>query len=408
MECIHFAREHDLTVAVRGGGHQVAGFGTVENGMVIDLSQMKKISVDTRDQTARAQPGLNWGEFDKKTQEYGLATTGGLVSDTGISGLTLGGGIGWLVREYGLSIDNLISVEIITADAKKMVANEKENPDLFWGVRGGGGNFGIVTEYTFQLHPVGPLVYGGVLLYPMDMARDVLAFYNEWSKHLPIEMTTLAAFVNAPMESFVPDHFQGKPAFGIGICHASPIEQGEKLVRELRDFRAPVVDAVAPIPYITLQCMFDAGVPRGILSYWKSDEMDRLDDDTIDTIVNHAGKKPSDHTQVHIHHLDGAVAKMNEDTAAFSHRKTPYIMNIISMWDNPDDNDRNIRWTREFSDAMKSHVTGNTYLNFLGEEGENRLKAAYGEDKYHRLVMLKNKYDPTNFFHINHNIRPSS
>jgi FAD/FMN-containing dehydrogenase len=405
---IQFGSSHDLPVAVRGGGHNVAGFGTCEGGIVIDLSPMKGVQVDVKARTARAEGGLIWGDLDKATQEHGLATTGGLISTTGIAGFTLGGGIGWLMRKYGLALDNLLSVKMVTADGKRLTASEKENADLFWGVRGGGGNFGVVTEFMYRLHPVGPTVFGGALFHPVQKARDLLRFYREWVPTLPDELTTMIVFATAPPAPFIPQHLQGTPMIAVAMCYAGPVDQGQSLVKPLRDFAPASVDLLGPIPYTALQGMFDAGAPKGMLSYWKTEYLRNLDDSAIDTLVDHAGKMSVPFAQVHIHHVQGAVSRVNGDSTAFGHRDEPFILNIIGMWMDSAETERNIAWARAFSQAVHPYSTGSVYLNFLGDEGEGRIRAAYGEDKYSRLMELKKRYDPSNFFRLNQNIKPSA
>jgi FAD/FMN-containing dehydrogenase len=407
VHSVNFARNNDLLVAVRGGGHNVAGFGTCDDGIVIDLSSMKDIIVDTASKTVKAQGGATWGDFDKVTQALALSTTGGLVTTTGIGGFTLGGGIGWLVRKYGLAIDNLLEVEMITADGERLTASEKENSDLFWGVRGGGGNFGIVTTFTYRLYPVGPNVYGGAVFYPVTKAKELLHFYSEWAKKEPDELTSMIAFLTAPPAPFIPQHLQGTSMIAFALCYTGGLEQAEEIIKPLRDFATPSVDLLGPVPYVALQGMFDATVPKGILSYWKAEYINELNDTAIDTLVEQAGKMGAPFVQVHIHHIEGAVSKIKADVTAFGHRDSPFILNIIGMWVDPTEKEKHIAWVRGFSNAMRTFSTGYSYLNFMGDEGESRIKAAYGEEKYARLVWLKNKYDPKNLFRLNQNIKPS-
>ncbi len=400
---------HDLLVAVRGGGHNVAGFGTCDNGIVIDLSPMKKIEVDAGAGTARAQAGLTWGEFDKVTQAHNLATTGGLVSTTGIAGFTLGGGFGWLVRQYGLTVDNLLSAEMVLANGKRLTASPTENSDLFWGVRGGGGNFGIVTSFEYRLHPVGPLVYGGAIFHPVAKARDLLRFYREWTRTLPDEISTMAVFLTAPPEPFVPAELVGKPMVAIALCYTGSAEEGEKVVKPLRDFAAPAIDLVGPIPYVALQGMFDASAPKGIHSYWKTAYLGDLSDEAIATLVDNAAamKTLSPFTAIHIHHWEGAVKRANPDATAFAYRDARFVLNFVGVWQPSDNADQHIAWVRGLAQAMQPYATGHEYINFMADEGAERVKAAYGAARYERLVGLKNKYDPTNLFHLNQNIKPS-
>jgi hypothetical protein len=403
---VQFASSHNLLVAVRGGGHNVAGFGTCDGGIVIDLSLMKGVEIDISSRTARAQGGVTWGEFDKATQEHNLATTGGLVSTTGIAGFTLGGGIGWLMRKHGLALDNLLSVEMVTADCKHIKANEDENTELFWAVRGGGGNFGIVTEFTFQLHPVGPNIFGGAIFHPLAKAKQVLQFYREWVRTLPDEMTTMAAFLSAPPAPFVPQPLRGTLMVAIALCHIGSMEQGQEIVRPLREFIPPAIDLLGPHPYVGLQGMFDASAPKGILSYWKTEYLHGLEDDVINTLVEGAGKMRSPFSAMHIHHVEGAVSRVRPETTAFGHRSAPFILNLIGEWSDAAETDSNIAWVRETWKAVQSHGTGSVYLNFLDKDDSPRLKTAYGAEKFARLVALKNKYDPLNLFQLNQNISP--
>ncbi len=408
-KAVNFARGNKLEIAVRGGGHNVAGFSTCDDGIVIDLSPMKKIEIDKSSQTARAQAGLTWGEFDKATQEYGLATTGGLVTTTGVAGFTLGGGFGWLVRKYGMTIDNLQAVEMILANGKRVSASPAENPDLFWGVRGGGGNFGIVTSFTFKLYPVGPEVYGGALFYPVDKAKDVLSFYNKWTQSLPDELSTMSAFLTAPPEPFVPKELVGTQMIAIGVCYTGEKEEGDKLLKPLRDLTPPAIDLVGPIPYVALQGMFDATAPKGIHSYWRTQYFNDLTDNTIDTLLKQVSnlKNLSPFSAVHIHHWGGAITRVKQEETAFSHRDARFVINIVGLWMAGDDPDKHINWVRNSSDAVKQFSTGKLYLNFMADTGEDKVMAAYGKDKYAKLVQLKNKYDPENLLHLNQNIKPS-
>jgi FAD/FMN-containing dehydrogenase len=408
-QAINFARSNKLEIAVRGGGHNVAGFSTCDGGIVIDLSPMKKIEVDKASKKVRVQAGLTWGEFDKATQEYGLATTGGLVSTTGVAGFTLGGGFGWLVRKYGMTVDNLLSVEMILANGKRVQANPDENADLFWGVRGGGGNFGIVTSFTFKLHPVGPIVFGGALFYPVSKAKELLHFYNNWTQTLPDELSTMVAFLTAPPEHFVPKELVGTPMIAIAFCYTGGKEEGDKVIKPLREFASPVIDLAGPIPYVNLQAMFDNSAPRGLHAYWRTHHLNDLIDSAIDVLIEQAShlKSLSPFAAVHIHHWGGAVNRVEPEGTAFSHRDARFVMNIIGAWMPGDDANKHIRWVRTSSDAIKKFATGQVYLNFLADSGKEKIVAAFGKEKYAKLVKLKNKYDPENLFHLNQNIKPS-
>jgi FAD/FMN-containing dehydrogenase len=405
-QAISFARAQHLALAVRGGGHNVAGFGTCDGGLVIDLSLMRRIEVDPAARTARAQPGLAWNEFDQATQAHGLATTGGLVSTTGVAGLTLGGGIGWLMRQHGLTVDNLLSAEVVTADGRRLAASATENRELFWGLRGGGGNFGVVTSFTYRLHPVGPMVFGGALFYPAEQAAKLLRFYRDWAPGLPEELTSMAAFLTAPPAPFVPAALQGTPMVAIALCYTGPIEHGPQLIAPLREFMAPAIDLAGPLPYAGLQTMFDASAPAGILSYWKTEYLPALGDAAIDVISANAQAMPAPFAAIHLHHMEGAVRRTPGGETAYAHRDAPYILNIVGLWMDAAQTEVNQQWVRSFWQAIRPFGTGAAYLNFLGDEGEDRVRAAYDQATYARLLELKRRYDPGNLFRLNQNIRP--
>ena len=403
---IALARESGLRLAVRGGGHNVAGFGTCDGGIVLDLSSMTAVTVDPAARTARVGGGAQWAQVDAATQAHGLATTGGLVSTTGVAGLTLGGGIGWLMREHGLALDNLEEVEMVLADGRVARANASENTELFWGVRGGGGNFGVVTAFTFRLHPVGPIVYGGALFYRAERARELLRFWREWVPTLPDQLTTMAVFLTAPPEPFIPDGLQGTPAIAIALCYSGPLDQGEQLVAPLRAFAPPAADAVGPIPYVALQGMFDAGAPKGIQAYWKTEYLPALDDVAIDLLAAHAGRMGAPFAQLHLHHLAGAVARVPADATAFGRRTAPFILNFVGLWMDPAEADAHITWAREGASGARRFSSGAQYLNFMGEAGESEVRAAYGPSAYARLAGLKAQVDSANLFRLNQNIPP--
>lgn len=410
LAAVRFARAHDLLTAVRGGGHNVAGFGTCDGGIVIDLSPMKGIRVNPETRTARAQPGLTWGEFDRETQAFGLATTGGLVTTTGIGGFTLGGGIGWLMRKHGLTIDNLLSADVVTADGRLLTANAMSHPDLYWALRGGGGNFGIVTSFEYRLHPVGPAVIGGAVFHPAAAAGNVLRFYNQWVATLPDEMTTMAAFITAPPLPFIPAALHGTPMLAVALCYAGPPADGERTARPLLSFGPPAVAHVGPVPYTILQGMFDASAPYGIHSYWKTHYVPDLSDAAIDALVAQTARMSSlsPFTTLHIHHLEGAVSRVDPEATAFRHRTPRYAMNIVGLWTGGERAEPHIDWVRGTFDAVQPFATGAPYLNFLGDEGQDRVRAAYGAATYDRLVAVKNRYDSTNLFRVNQNIRPTA
>ena len=407
VAAVRFARERGLLVAVRSGGHGVAGHAVCAGGLVIDLSPMKGIRVDPAGRTARAEAGVLWGELDRETQLHGLATVGGIVTHTGIAGLTLGGGIGWLTRKHGATVDNLLSVDLVTADGETLTANGDENPDLFWGVRGGGGNFGVVTSFEYRLHPLGPTVLAGPIFYPFDAARDVLAFYREFIATAPDELTTIFELSVAPPLPFLPEEVHGKPIVMVGACYAGSADEGAEVVRPLKQFGRPIADLLEPKPYTALQSMFDPLVPHGWHRYWKSVELPPLTDDAIDTLVEHAAAVTSPRSYCIVFQLGGALARAGEDETAFSQRDAIHNVNINAVWTDDDpDGERHVAWARDFFSAMEPHAGGCVYVNFLGDEGAERVRQAYGDRQYERLVELKRAYDPTNFFRLNQNIEP--
>lgn len=407
MTAVAFARENDLPASVKGGGHNIAGTALCDDGVVIDLSLMKNVRVDPQLRTAHAGGGVLWGEFDRATQEYGLATTGGLISTTGIGGFTLGGGMGWLERKHGLTCDNLIAAEVVTAESKLVRASAEANPDLFWGIRGGGGNFGIVTEFTYRLHPVGPAVLGGMLVWPIAEAERVYRFYREYTADLPEELTTMASILTAPPAPFVGPEMVGKPCVAVVGCCAGSIEDGNRAIAPLRELSPPAVDIFGEMPYVSLQSMLDGLHPAGRRNYWKSDYLHSLTDDVVSVLIGRFADVPSPRTHIDMHHLGGAIRRVGEDDTAFSQRDANYVYNVVSAWTDPADDERNIAWTRGVWNDLRPYAVGASYVNFTASEGEDKVKASYGEAKYQRLAELKRKYDPTNFFRQNHNIRPA-
>ena len=406
MAAIVFARANELTVAVRGGGHSVSGYGTCDGGIVIDLSPMKGMWVDPENRTARAQAGLTWGEFDRETQVFGLATTGGRVSDTGIAGLTLGGGSGWIERKCGFGADNLLSVEMVTAEGKLVRASESENRELFWGLRGGGGNFGVVTSFEFRLHPVGPLVLGGMLLYPIEQAKEVLGFYRGFIEEAPDELGGGVVFLTAPPEPFIPEPVQGTKLVAVFVCYTGPIEEGEEAIRPLKESVPPAMDLVQPMPYTVLQTLLDAGNPPGMQHYWKAGFLDELPDEAIDTVIEHAKGMTSPTTVAALIPMGGAIARVGGD-ALLGLRDAAYNYHLLTQWPDPADGpERHIGWTRNMDEALKPWTNERVYLNFIGDEGEERVKTGYGPGKYRRLAALKAEYDPANLFRLNQNIKP--
>ena len=403
---VRFARERDLLVAVRGGGHNVAGTAMCDGGLVIDLSPMKGLWVDPAGRTARAQPGLLWGEFDREAQAFGLGTPGGIITHTGIAGLTLGGGLGWLMRRHGLTADNLLSADVVTADGEFLRTSAGEHADLFWGLRGGGGNFGVVTSFEYRLHPVGPIVLAGVILHPAARARDVLGFYRDYAASAPDGLTTIVVLRMAPPAPFLPPEVHGQPVVVIGACYAGPVEEGERAVAPLRRFGDPLVDLIRPTPYVSHQALFDPTAPHGLGYYWKSEYVPSLSDALIDTLAAHAWRVVTPESYTIIFHLGGAVGREDPAGSAFEDRRAAHAVNIDAVWSEPARAPACIAWTRDLWEAVRPYSTGRVYVNFLGEEGQDRVRGAYGEAKYERLQVLKRTYDPTNFFRLNQNIRP--
>lgn len=390
----NFAREANMLVSVRGGSHNVAGHAVCDGGVVIDLSGMKSVRVDSRSRTARAEGGSTWGDFDHATQAFGLATTGGIVPSTGIAGLTLGGGIGYLNRKYGLACDNLLSADVVTADGQLLTASATENEDLFWGLRGGGGNLGVVTSFEFQVHPVGP-VLGGELVYPLDQAKETLRFYRDWSTEAPDEVRADATLLSTP----------DGPALAVEVCYCGSVDEGEAVLQPLRRFGSPMVDTIAPVPYETVQNLLTEVFQPGLRHYWKSSFFRDFSDEAIEAIVDFfASAVPPPFAAVAIEHLGGAISRVGERDTAFSHRQANHSLLVLRMWQDPAESAENIAWGRACYDAAEPFLEG-VYANYLGDEGETRVRAAYGAN-YKRLVELKNRYDPTNLFRLNQNVTP--
>lgn len=408
IAAVNFARRHDLLLSVRGGGHNVAGTAVCDDGLMIDLSLMRGIYVDPVSKIARVQPGINWGDLDRETQPFGLAVPGGIVSATGVAGLTLGGGFGWLSRKFGLTSDNLISADVVTADGRFVKASKRENADLFWGLCGGGGNFGVVTSFEFRLQPVGPQVLAGLILYPMEDAPEVLEFYQHFTAEAPDEVSTLAVLRIAPPAPFLPADVHGKPVIGIGVCYAGPVAEGQEVVRPLKEFGSPLVDLVTPKPFLAHQAMLDAASPSGRRYYWKSGYFASLSNHACRTLVKHASNLSSPMTAILLFHLGGAISRIDEHESAAGNRDATHVLNIQSAWENPAENDRHIAWTRELWKAMQPFSTEGVYVNFLSEgEGPDRIRAAY-PNSYSRLEAIKKKYDPMNLFRMNQNIQPAT
>jgi hypothetical protein len=397
MSTVNFARDNRLQVAVRGGGHNYAGLSVCDGGLVIDLSPMKAIRVDPAARTARAQSGVKWIEFDHETQAFGLATNGGTASDTGIAGLTLGGGLGWLSSKYGLTVDNLISADVVLADGRSVKASTTENQDLFWGLRGGGGNFGVVTSFEYQLHAVGPTILGGMVAYPLVKAKEVLRFYREFNQAAPDELTTYAAILNPP---------DGDAVIALFCCYCGPIVKGDEVIRPLKSLGPPALNMLGPVAYVAQQRIFDAGFPAGPCYYAKADFLADLTDGAIEVFAEYAATKPSPLSGILIQTVRGAASRVAPDAMAFRHRTLPYAPLIVSQWLDAADSEKNIGWARDCWKALRSFASGGVYVNDLDQDDQDRIRNAYGAN-YERLVALKKKYDPANFFRLNANIKPT-
>ncbi len=405
IAAVRFGRRTGLPVAVRSGGHSFPGLSVVDDGLVIDLGLMKEITVDAEARTVRGQAGMLLGELDSATQEVGLAVPSGIVTHTGVAGLTLGGGIGWLMRKFGLTVDNLLSVDLVTADGELIKASATENADLFWGVRGGGANFGIVTEFEFRAHPVGPTVLAGPIFWAMEDSPAVMRFYRDWIAEAPDELMTIVNHRKAPALPFVPTELHGKLVVAVISCYAGSVEEGEKVLQPLRSFGSPVLDVCAPKPFLKHQAMFDPAFPPGLWYYMRSCDVAELTDEAIDLTVEHSMRIQSPLTSYPIWQMGGAVSRVNEDETAFNGRGAGFTFNITAMTASAEGFDAEREWVRGLWTALAPYHTS-VYVNFLMDEGEERIRQAYGPERYDRLKALKRRYDPDNFFRLNQNIPP--
>jgi FAD/FMN-containing dehydrogenase len=397
IAAVTFARENGFELSIKGGGHNVAGKAVVDNGLMLDMSLMKSIRVDPEQRVVRAEPGVLLGELDAETHAFGMATPAGTISTTGIAGLTLGGGQSWLASKYGFTVDNLLAVDIVTADGTLRHASETDNPDLFWAIRGAGANFGVVTSFEYRLHPV-HTVLGGMVLHPFAHAREVLQFYGQYTSNLPDELTTFCGLLTAP---------DGNLLIALIICYVGELEEGERVVAPLRLFGSPVADTIGPVPFTAQQQLFDAAFPHGRRNYWKTNLTSTLGDGLIEAIVEHMPRAPSPGNAVLIVEFHGAYRRVANDTMAYPHRDLQYDVMVLGNWIDPVDDERNIAWVRALQMALAPDVSERAYVNDLGEEGEHRARLAYGEN-YERLRALKRQYDPTNVFRHNQNIQPTS
>ena len=401
---VNFARENGLDLAVRGGSHSVPGFGTCDDGVVIDLCGMRTVTVDAESRTARAQGGATWGDFNDATHVHGLATTGGIISTTGVAGLTLGGGIGYLARGFGLSCDNLISADVVTADGRSVVASADENADLFWALRGGGGNFGVVTSLEFQLHPV-ETIYGGPMFFEVEDADTVLRFFREFIADAPEEFGGFPAWQIAPPLPFIPENRHGDTFLAFVACWAGPVDQGEAMLKPLHDVAPVVAEHVGEMPYPALNSAFDALLPPGLQHYWKANFVTELSDAVVDAHLEHGPKVPAVNSTVHIYPINGACHRVASDATAFAYRDANFASVVVGAWPDPSQNEANIRWVRDYYDATAPLSQEGGYVNFMAGDDQDRIKANY-RGNYERLVQVKRTYDPDNLFHLNQNIRP--
>jgi FAD/FMN-containing dehydrogenase len=403
-EALVMAASEGYDVAVRAGGHSVAGMSVNDGGLVVDVRPMKQIDVDPDARQARVGAGVTWSELDRATQEHGLATTGGRVSTTGVAGFTLGGGSGWLERSYGLACDNLVSVDLVTADGRQVTASEDENPDLFWALHGGGGNFGVATSFVFRLHPVGPTVTAGLMLWPGEAATEVARLFRDLAHDGPDELGSGLVFLTGPPEDFVPAHLQGTTLVTVAALWAGAVDEGAEAVAPLRDL-SPEVDLVGPMPYADFQCMIDD--PPGMHNYWSADYHDAFPDEAIDIFVKYGFERQSPLAQQILFPWGGAVARVAEDATPMTRRTVPWVTHPFAVWEHAADTDENIEWARAFRRDISQFASGGVYLNFIGDEGTDRVRAAYGDEKYDRLAAIKGEWDPQNVFAGNQNITPA-
>jgi hypothetical protein len=404
---VRFARENSLLMSVRGGGHNIAGNAVAEQAFMIDLSTMRAVLVDTDRRTARVEPGATLGDFDRAAQEHGLATPLGVNSTTGVAGLTLGGGFGWLSRRFGLSSDNLIGADVVTATGDRIRASKDENAELFWGLRGGGGNFGVVTSFEFKLHNVGPEVLAGLIVHPIDDAKKVLQFYRQFAPETPDELAVWFVLRKAPPLPFLPAEWHGREILVLAACYSGDLADGERILAPLRQFGRPIADVIGPQPYAAWQTVLDPLLTPGMRNYWKSHDFLDIDDGLIDVLLDFAHRLPDPHTEIAFAQLGGAVSRLTNGETAYSRRDAQYLVNLHTRWAEAAGDEAGIAWARNLFKAAAPFSTGSVYVNFLASDDEGRVRAAYGAN-YERLVALKNRYDPTNLFRVNQNIQPTS
>jgi FAD/FMN-containing dehydrogenase len=406
IQAVNFARTHHLLLAVRGGGHNIAGNAVCDKGMVIDFSQMRSVHIDPKNRTARVEPGCTLADFDHEAQAFGLATPVGINSTTGIAGLTLGGGFGWLSRKYGLTVDNLLSADVVTADGQLLHASEEENSDLFWAIRGGGGNFGVVTSFEFRLHPVGPEVLSGLVVHPLKDARELLQFYREFVQTLPDETAVWVVLRKAPPLPFLPTEWHGKEVIVLAAFHGGDMDTGERVLEPLRNWGHPIADVIGPHQYTQWQQAFDPLLTPGARNYWKTHNFDKLSDGLVDKIIEYVNRLPSPHTEIFLGQVGGQMGRAGIEETAYPHRDANFVMNVHGRWEKSSEDEAGVNWARAFFRDAAEYATGGAYVNFLTEEETDRIRAAYGPN-YDRLVEVKTKYDPKNLFHFNQNIKPA-
>ncbi len=405
IAALGFARSNDLTVAVRGGGHSIAGFSTCDDGLVIDLSAMRDVRVDPRKRRAQIGGGATWGDVDHETQAHGLATTGGLVSSTGVAGFTLGGGIGWLMRKQGLACDNLRAADLVTADGRLLHVSEEENGDLLWGLRGGGGNFGIVTRFELDLQPLGPLVYAGPMFFSAEHDVELMRLFRDWAPGVPDDITAALNLTTAPPLPVIPESWHGQKVIALIAVSAGDPEEAAEQVRGFREAAEPVADLLGPMPYAAIQTLLDPLWPKGISAYFKATNLARLDDELIARLHELHLAAPGPQCEMHIHQMGGAVARVGEDETAFSERGMEFVLNAVTGWQDPQADAAHREWARAVIEAAEDASTGRAYVNFLGDTGTAR--TSYGQETFERLAALKRKYDPTNVLRLNQNIDPN-
>jgi len=407
MHAVSVAKSAGLLVSVRGGGHNIAGSAICNDGLTIDLSRMKSVRIDPDARLAYVEPGATLGDLDHEAQAFGLATSLGINSTTGVAGLTLGGGFGWLTRRYGLTVDNLVSAEVVTAEGQRARASAEENEDLFWAIRGGGGNFGIVTQFVFKLHPVGPQVLTGLVVYPLAQAKSALTQYRAYVQTIPDDLAVWAVLRKAPPLPFLPESVHGQEVVIFAFMHAGDIDEGERLIDPVRRFGESCGEHIGPSRYVDWQQAFDPLLTPGARNYWKSHNFQALSDGAIETVIEYAGKLPSPQCEIFIALLGGEANRIATDATAYAHRSVEFVMNVHGRWDEPDQDALCIGWSRAFFEAAKPFAMGGVYVNFMTEEETDRIGAAYGSN-YDRLARVKQKYDPGNLFHLNQNIRPAT